>query len=60
MTPDDHPTVEEWIAATQACCGVDHYDDDVMAEVSKTDAATTKNDPKSDVAQPVEPEIADR
>ena len=34
MTPDKHPTLEEWIAATQSCCGVDH-DDDVEAEVPK-------------------------
>ncbi len=57
MTPDDHPTLEEWIAATQACCGVDHPDDDDAVEVPKTCAALPKNDPESDVGQP---QIADR
>lgn len=58
MTPDEHPTLEEWIAATQACCGVDHPDDDDgVAEVPKNDGVATKNDPGSDVGQP---QLADR
>ncbi|OWK39056.1 hypothetical protein [Fimbriiglobus ruber] len=28
MTPEEHPTLEEWIEATQSCCGIDHDDDD--------------------------------
>ena len=52
MTPDEHPTLEEWIAATQACCGVDHPDDDDAVEVPKTCAAIPKNDPGSDVGPP--------
>ena len=35
MTPDEHPTLEEWIAATQACCGVDEAE----IEVPKKDDA---------------------
>lgn len=57
MTPDEHPTLEEWIAVTQACCGVDHPDDVDTVEVPKTDEDGIKNDPGSDVGQP---QIADR
>ncbi len=28
MTPDPDITLDEWIAAGQACCGVDHDADD--------------------------------
>ena len=43
MTPDEHPTLEEWIAATQSCCGVDHDDDgEVKAADEKPDVDATR------------------
>ena len=44
MTPDEHPTLEEWIAATQACCGVDHPDDAEIEVPKKDDAVEVIQD----------------
>ena len=49
MTPDEHPTLEEWIAATQSCCGVDH-DDNAEAEVPKN--TTDERKPLVDTLNP--------